>query len=167
MGWGVGEEAGAAESGSDTEAMSWARRPTPGSRASTRRRRRVRTSTGDASCSSQFRGVSKHRSEPAVCDMPCEKGKERTGKERMELEGKAAPVGDYTGTSARNQWQPLQCDPIGDSTGKWTEAQSTERSSLVPGGCTHLSRCLCTLQSVGSARTGVAASQSYALLVAF
>ncbi|KAL0054979.1 hypothetical protein WJX82_005407 [Trebouxia sp. C0006] len=55
------EEAEAAESGSDTEAMSWARRPVTGSRASTRRRRRVRTSTGDATCSSQFRGVSKHR----------------------------------------------------------------------------------------------------------
>ncbi len=62
----VGEEAEAAESGSDTEAMSWARRPVTGSRASTRRRRRVRTSTGDATCSSQFRGVSKHRSAAAV-----------------------------------------------------------------------------------------------------
>ena len=58
----AGEEAEAAESGSDTEAMSWARRPVTGSRASMRRRRRVRTSTGDATCSSQFRGVSKHRS---------------------------------------------------------------------------------------------------------
>ncbi|DBA97354.1 TPA: hypothetical protein ACH3X1_015089 [Trebouxia sp. C0004] len=57
----AGEEAESAESGSDTESMSWARRPVTGSRASTRRRRRVRTSTGDATCSSQFRGVSKHR----------------------------------------------------------------------------------------------------------
>ena len=55
------DEAEAAESGSDTEALSWARRPGPTSRTCTRRRRRVRTSTGDASCSSQFRGVSKHR----------------------------------------------------------------------------------------------------------
>ena len=57
-------EAEEAESGSDTEAMSWARRPAAGGRSSTRRRRRVRTITTDAACSSQFRGVSKHRSTP-------------------------------------------------------------------------------------------------------
>ncbi|KAL3149207.1 hypothetical protein ABBQ32_002033 [Trebouxia sp. C0010 RCD-2024] len=50
-----------AESGSDTEAVSWAQRATAGGRNSSRRRRRVRSITGDASCSSQFRGVSKHR----------------------------------------------------------------------------------------------------------
>lgn len=54
-------EAEEAESGSDTEAMSWARRPAAGGRTNTRRRRRVHAITGDASCSSQFRGVSKHR----------------------------------------------------------------------------------------------------------
>lgn len=63
-------EAEEAESGSDTEAMSWSRRPVAGSKSCSRRRRRVRTSTGDANCSSQFRGVSKHRREPYTTPSP-------------------------------------------------------------------------------------------------
>ena len=61
LGSGRTGEAEEAESGSDTEAMSWSQRPAAGGKSCARRRRRVRTSAGDASCSSQFRGVSKHR----------------------------------------------------------------------------------------------------------